>query len=531
MVAVPHTIQIIEFLITPPNLLYFFLFWFPFYLFLLGSVWVFTQFYTQTNGRSVFKLSSSKLIVFYYYILSLVILLSVYLVTEESGLWASHFTFTYSSYSIFYPLILFLIFFWWLLFYRTHPSRIFYEYSWFFLPFSFWIFYLYQAATPFSIVFCLEIVSLFVLVLAGNSSLFFFDRCEINIYTKSPPLRMRLFKTFFLLFFWISALLSLGFVFVLIILTFSTNDLSFVTLIITSSSVVWIHSLPSLLCFFTLFILLCFLKLGVPPFIIWKILALENQPWVFFTTYLFYYTPLLLFYISNLFIFFSSLGLVLWSDILSFFLLVGVISLFYFLYNVWTVKLFLIVSSAFTAILFLISSTHISSVNTFFFLPNFIKLYVIVYISSLVPFFFIFIEVTGFFTTLKDVSSRTAKWLIFFLCSLIGIPPFFTFFIKLGLFSVIFSYSNFFDLIIIFFFFFTSIFFYFSFYKYFAYTLFIVPSKKLFANPFSHRVKGSLSFKSSGFVYIYPLLAILVLIIFGGQVFFFDWVILILFNF
>lgn len=232
------------------------------------------------------------------------------------------------------------------------------------LTFLLWFLFLYALTSLFAVVFLFELLSILVLLLLVSSAFTTFRNplCGVSLQnsnTNSQNLNG------FLHFFWVSLISSI--LLFLSIVYFKSFFFSFEWSFLEVSFVYVVNGLflfnfPLQNIIWITLLIAIFIKTGVAPFFIWKVVAFKNSSLVtiFFYTVIYYY-----FFIIFLFLFFLSyLPTFMAYFIFSFMVLfsIGFVVLFLILCETTYLKVFLALSSVFNSLF--IFCTMASTDNT-----------------------------------------------------------------------------------------------------------------------------------------------------------------------
>ena len=453
---------------------------------------LFLTFYIETTNNSI-NLAYSRLI--NQALASLIVILFI-LIT----LWSSPELFlfnnqlfinekTFVSYKFIVPTILILIFF--------QNINVKYTLLYFILLLTaFFTVSLMPATRSFyTLLFILEFVNLTIFGLLTLTLLPTFFKTQLNTHKTLNAV---------FLFFWInafSALILFIFLFVAIIdnaeFGFNTTALTYYfeinkslhphLLIGALGDAITMVVLDSTLFVFLLFFLIFMFKLGLPPFIFWKISLFNNSPLRFIFIYTAFYTPVIVFIFLYIFDnFFTSLmsNELIYSAALAT-LTLTIFGTILLSESVKTLGIFFALSSSYTFILlyfyFFINShvySNLTGTPSIYF--EFIKVYIVFYVAALSlivnttdpkleilgkkPTTYLS-QISGFMSA--TFSIRLAMSVIFF--SLAGLPPLPSFFVKLNFLTLLNSalLTNTINFIILYVFIFGQLIFYFRIVRFF----------------------------------------------------------------
>ena len=479
-------------------ILYIYIFFIPGYYAILLFLNIFF-FYQQKKKKFFINFSISVNYFFcsrwFLLIYMNIILFLLFLKLEASLLWYSNFFFSKYSLDLFqsliYVLIIFLFYF--LLYIKSSVYLL--EYSFIFFVLIFWFYYLFFATNIISIVICLELVSLAIFVIAAYSVLLNSNLLHISKNTISNSLNQVWEKESFIFFinlFWVSAFISTGFFLLLswASLEFKYLDYSLWEIVLCKSLISYLlnFSLKTLVFYnqnlifiiIYLFIIL-FIKLGLAPFVQWKLNSFSHINFVFFIFYSLFFFPILFIYVLDFSFYLTFFYGFIIKKFLEIVLSLSILSLILFFLFQRTFKMFLVLSTALTSNILFFLSISIDSYIKYLFYLLWVKLFWINYIFGIGMLTYIFFinNRLSFITNLNKFSIFDRSIIVFNILSLSGLPPFFSFIIKFNIFNFLINcMPNYFFFFL--FLFFISIYFYFYLYKSVLSSLFIDTISKRF---------------------------------------------------
>lgn len=461
----------IFFLVLP----FYFIIVFFFLVFLTNTYSVFVSSFRAFTS-SIFSYSTAPNTIYLFLFPSFTVFL--FLSFESGSFWDSHLLITGNRLNTISFLLLYSSFFYYFISLFFSNSRFVLEFNSVIYMFIYWFSSLFLTNNLFSFIFLLELLSISTFVLIYCS---FF--CTHN-FMQSFALRLhcgssKVFSNFapLLVFFWTSSLLSIFIVLILVFSFYYFNYTNFFILQLFISFLSYIEGggrLGLLAFFFFAIFLFFFIKLGLPPFIIWKFQVFAATPFFFNLFYFLFYTIFLVLIIFNFLIFFSINDLYVFKAVLFFFIFLFTFTFYFLLFSLNVVRFFIVLSSSLTSFFF-IYILLLSSLETNFFIYVSARLYFFIYvICSFFLFALVFVRYglrTSHAAHLVFMLPFTRNFFVFFLLVLVGLPPFFSFFLKFIFFSYLLS-SSVFSGLFLFLFFAYGIILYFCFIKYASFSFF-----------------------------------------------------------
>ena len=515
----------------PVHLYYIFFLVLPFYciiilfflVFLANTFSIFVSSFREF-ASSTFSYSTTSNFFFLFIFLGFIIFL--FLSLESGSFWDSHLLITGNRINTISFLLLYSFFYYYYISLFFVNSKFVLEFNSTVYLFIYWFASLFLTNNLFSFIFLLELLSISTFVLIYCS---FF--CTHNS-AQSSMLRARLsaskvFSNFapLLVFFWISSLLSILIVFTLVLSFYYFNYTNFFIMQLFVSFLSYTGGadcLGLLVFFFFAIFLFFFIKLGLPPFIIWKFQVFAATSFFFNLFYFLFYTIFLVLIVFNFFVFFSVNDLYVFKAVLFIFIFLFIFSFYFLLFSINIVRFFIVLSSSLTSFFFIyILLLPFSETSFFVYLST--RLYFFIYVvCSFFLFALVFVRYglrTSHAAHLVFMLPFTRNFFIFFLLALVGLPPFFSFFLKFIFFSYLLS-SSVFSGLLLFLFFSYGIVLYFCFIKYASFSFFFNTLIKQNSTKYA-LLNLELNLFSSGFLTWF--LALISFLLVFGFLYFFDF--------
>lgn len=323
-----------------------------------------------------------------------------------------------------------------------------------------WFFWLYTSTNIYTFIFSIELLNILVFVILSASQLSY------------ETLTVNRGRFGLIVFFWMSTVSSITLFSFIVIYTYVGFSLNWNTIFLTE---MWLSSLQSselqyttLLLIF--FMLIVFLKAGLPPLFFWKSLLFSNLsiPFIAFYTTL-YYFPLFSYFILSIFPYISYLQFSTSTGlIVSILAPIMLIITSFITQKAYTLNVFLAFSSFATSSL-IVFTVLMGSLTAYTFITTQLisaLLYLICYTLTLLVFFTLVVNLVNFnnpgtvtFSSLFSTSTLSSftlenslirNILILVLASMAGLPPLVSFMAKLALLSFI-NLINFSVILVLFF--------------------------------------------------------------------------------
>ena len=354
-----------------------------------------------------------------------------------------------------------------------------------------WFSGIYLVNNFFSFIFFIEIISLTIFVVLLNSVFILHNNSNtINqggllfSLSSSTTTNRRTFLLNVTPFFWVSCLLSLLSFLIILLLSLSFNYFSFSTLKLYSFYDLYLNNFYFYIVFYTLFLSFLFIKLGLAPFVFWKIQALSSTSFIFMLVYFLFYSSWMVFIFYGLLLSFTSNDVV-FKLVLGLFIFVYIYLFFFFVFSTQSVRFFIILSSSLSSVTVFITLFSVGSSLTPF-ISSIAHIYYLLYLlSSFYLFIFLYqrqpfrVSFVSHFIFLNHIERNFS---MFFLLTLVGIPPTSVFFFKLFIISSFFKFSVLLQVLSILFFS-LGIILYFNLFKPLTYSFFsLTLSKKLYTS-------------------------------------------------